>query len=144
MTSSTQLFRNALVACPLPPSPWNLQPTALLRSSQSWYFISSSNLGLNIFGLNGWGLPTRLHQGCPPSGQYHDLSWWRSPRDDQERPWSVNKRLSHWPKIYGENTNTSTPEGNWWDWAGESQHFCFSSHPSVSWSHWEDFKHCHC
>ena len=25
---------------------------------------------------------------------------------------SVNKRLSHCPKIYGENTNTSTPEGN--------------------------------
>jgi hypothetical protein len=57
------LFRNALVTClcPLPLSPWNLRPTAFLRSSQSWYFISSSNLGLNIFGLNGWGTRIARH-----------------------------------------------------------------------------------
>jgi hypothetical protein len=56
------------------------------------------------------------------------MTSWRS---DQERPWSVNKWLSHWPKIYGKNTNTSALEGNWWAWAGESPRFCFSSHPSV-------------
>ena len=49
----------------------------LICVGQSWYFISSFNLGLNIFGLNGWGLvlpvtsPTR--QSSPSGKEYHDF-----------------------------------------------------------------------